>query len=422
MPVVEIETLLQNKMGLEISSIGHSSLNRALCRRMKSLSVTNKEVYINKLKSSSKELNELIEEVVVPETWFFRDKQPFKALTRHAQLTLAKNNGHILRILSAPCSTGEEAYSVAMTLIEAGISQDLFVIYAMDISKRSLEKAKKGEYRNNSFREKDVKTREKYFHQTDDNTFLLNESIRKKVRFFNGNLLDSSFMEGLGIFDILLCRNVLIYLDKRSRELALKNLECMLAMDGLLFVGHAESGLLSQDRFKQSIFPNAFAFRKIDPTECKNNSHSIHSDRVNTTPLKTSPHALKRRKKSYSSILAKSYKYSTTTKPIKTPKPSVTEKIINARLLADEGRHKEAAELCKKYLTLHGPSAEAYFLLGMIQDEAGNPCEAAKLLRKSVYLEPNHKDALLLLSLLAEKSGDVGKAKIFKDRLERIPT
>ena len=103
------------------------------------------------------ELQELIDTVAVPETWFFRDRGAFIALARIALDAMVRRGPtDVLRILSVPCSTGEEPYSIAMSLLDAGLSPQRFQVEAIDISHRAIERARAGVYRRNSFRGQDL--------------------------------------------------------------------------------------------------------------------------------------------------------------------------------------------------------------------------------------------------------------------------
>jgi len=104
----EIEAFLQKAMGLQVSSIGKASLDRSVQKRMKALSIDESGAYVEKIKSSALELKKLIEEVVIPETYFFRDRKPFRAMIQYLVNHWGpKRNNSILKVLSAPCSTGE---------------------------------------------------------------------------------------------------------------------------------------------------------------------------------------------------------------------------------------------------------------------------------------------------------------------------
>jgi chemotaxis protein methyltransferase WspC len=410
----KIEQLLHKKLGLELSSVGKTAIKSGLHNRMRTLHLDRIEHYITLLESSVQELDELVEEVVIPETWFFRNTHPFVVVTSFVAKQLARKKGSFIKLLSAPCSSGEEAYSMAIALVEAGIAADQFSIHGVDISGRALARAEKAVYRENSFRENDLHLRYKYF-QKEGNHFILNAQIRKMVHFRQGNILNEEFMQGLGIFDVLFCRNLLIYLDRQARQRAFAHIDKLLAPDGILFVGHAESGLLDRDLFRSSPYPKAFAF--------------FRAGIENSTSARKPPAHPQKMKSYHSSLLADSYRYSTTSrskpahKDERTPhkeKNVEEDALCRARQLADERRHTEATALLKEYLHRDGTSAEAYYLLGMIRVESGDTKDGATLLRKAVYLEPNHVDALFLLSLLAERAGDFTRAKIFEERIQRL--
>jgi chemotaxis protein methyltransferase WspC len=410
----KIEQLLHKRLGLELSAVGKTAIKSGLHSRMRTLHLDREEQYVALLESSVQEINELVEEVVIPETWFFRNTHPFVVVTSFVAKQLARKKGAFVRLLSAPCSSGEEAYSLAIALVEAGIAAERFSIEGIDISGRALERAEKAIYRENSFRENDLHLRYKYF-QKEGNHFILNARIRKMVHFRQGNILNNEFMQGLGIFDVLFCRNLLIYLDRQARQLAFVHIDKLLAPDGILFVGHAESGLLDRDLFRSTPYPKAFAF--------------FRSGLENRTSADKPPAHPQKMKSYHSSLLADSYKYSTTSRfqsaqtdegPPHKEKTADENDLSRARQLADERRHTEATALVKEYLHRHGTSAEAYYLLGMIRVESGDTKEGAKMLRKAVYLEPNHVDALFLLSLLAERAGDFARAKIFEERIQRL--
>ena len=116
-----IEALLKDKIGLAASTIGHK-IARAVEKRRLACDLPDFQTYLRRLQTSKAELEELIELVVVPETWFFRDRKPFTFLEHYVKSEwLPNRNNGILRLLSIPCSTGEEPYSLAMILLNAGL-------------------------------------------------------------------------------------------------------------------------------------------------------------------------------------------------------------------------------------------------------------------------------------------------------------
>src|SRR5919199_6211265 len=122
-----IEALLGKKIGLDASTIGSSKITRAIESRRLACGVPDLQSYLQLLQTSPQELEELIENVIVPETWFFRDRKPFDFLGRYVISEWLPNpKNRSLRILSLPCCTGEEPYSIAITLIEAGLPPTQF--------------------------------------------------------------------------------------------------------------------------------------------------------------------------------------------------------------------------------------------------------------------------------------------------------
>jgi len=395
----EIEALLQKAMGLKVTSIGKSTLDRAVQRRMKSLAVSDRTDYVDTLRSSALELKELIEEVVIPETWFFRDSEPFKVMIQFLVKEWApKHKNNLFKILSAPCSTGEEPYSISMALLKSGWPAEKFTVHAVDISHRSITRAKEGIYTAHSFRGSDLAYQKQYFDQK-QKYYTLKKNVKDKVHFHVGNVLNKSFMESLGLFDVIFFRNVLIYFDALARHQAISTLYKILADDGLLFVGHAEANLFGNSPFTPAGYSQAFAFNKKSKQQLLKETQDPSAK---SSPIKF--------KKSFAQRLFPFQK------KVKKDIPDLK----TARELADKGEFQEATKICEEFLDQCGPSAQAFFLLGIIRDAVNDPDQAAKLFRKALYLEPDHEEALVFLSLLAEKTGDISEARALKQRIERL--
>jgi chemotaxis protein methyltransferase WspC len=401
----EIEDLLQKVMGLKVTTIGKVTLDRSVQRRMSALSLDDKDAYVKKVQSSALELRELIEEVIIPETWFFRDQEPFKAMTQFlvTQWSPKYANKKLFRVLSSPCSTGEEPYSLTMTLLDSGWPSDKFTIHGVDISRRSIVRAKEGVYTKNSFRVTDSSYQSKHFKK-DNKYYILNENIRDKVHFRTGNVLNRTFMEGLGLFDVIFFRNILIYFDELSRHQVISTLYKILADDGILFVGHAEANLFNNSPFTPAPYSQAFALYKKTKQKTKIETQKTISPNRSQIKHKTS---LKRRPPTLHR------------KPPQKP-PQKQPDLEVARECADKGELRKATEICEEYLDKCGSSAQAFFLLGIIRDADDDVNQAQKLFRKALYLDPNHEEALVFLSLLAEKTGNIKEAETLRQRIERL--
>ena len=193
MSFARFEQLLERTMGLSAASIGATAIERAVRARLRACALENEDDYWERILRSRDELQELVEAVVVPETWFFRDPQAFGAMARIAMEEWFPIHGSgTLRLLSLPCSTGEEPYTMAMALIDAGLPTDRFRIDAIDISSHALAKARRGIYGGNSFRGQDFAFRERHF-EPEERGYRIGERIRAPIRFVQGNLFDAEF-------------------------------------------------------------------------------------------------------------------------------------------------------------------------------------------------------------------------------------
>jgi len=403
-PIKEIENALRDRVGLDAASIGSSLIQRSIRLRMKCLGMNNAQDYLKLLFSSRTEWNEMVESVLVTETWFFRDSEPFNALVRLVeQEWLPSNPAGRLRLLSLPCSSGEEPYSLAMALSDAGIALERLDIDAVDISAVALSRARKGIYGKNSFRGNTFGFRNKYFRATADGFELL-PSIVRAVRFSEGNVLDENFQPPHGLYDFIFCRNLLIYFDRPTQKKALTRISGLLAPDGLLFVGAAEQVLVLDQGFVSAHLAMAFASRKgtSHPMETSISESPLTSLSLPDSMIETN------------SPLTSGVLEATKSVPLAVPSDLST-----ARRLADAGRLQEAASICEAHLQNGEPSAQAYYLLGLVRDASGDPT-AQDYYRKALYLEPNHYDSLLQLALWSQKNGETALARRFKNRAQRV--
>ena len=219
--MVRIEAMLTARIGLDPAAVASSLIPRAVRLRMIELGLGHLSDYESLLSGSEAELQALIEEVVVPESWFFRDKPPFRHLQDHARTLCIGNPARSpLRVLSMPCAGGEEPYSIAITLLESGLTRQRFQVDALDISQRRLDLARRGVFSRNAFRDNDQDFRARYFKDHPQG-FELDASIRASVRFLQGSVLDPTLLIGEARYDVIFCRNLLIYLDEpvaRTRD------------------------------------------------------------------------------------------------------------------------------------------------------------------------------------------------------------
>jgi len=453
--------LLHRTIGLDAASLGHSAIERAVDQRAAVWCADGHAEatladYWEAAQCSPSMVQALIETVVVPETWFYRDADAFKALARLAHERLAeRGNALPLRVLSLPCSTGEEPYTIAMTLLDAGFDAGQLRIDAMDISDRSLAVAQRAVYGRNSFRGNAFAFRDAHFTRTEGG-WRLAPRIVEAVRFSRANLmqLDAS---SLGVYDFVFCRNVLIYFDRDAQQKALQALTSVLAGNGTLFVGPAETGLLMRYGMQSAKIPLAFAFHHGAPEETQWNSwhtaplataaalamtHSqnpaLSSPQVFSAEPFAWPDPVAPTPFSGATQFAQRENSATQAHTYKTPMPAATPPAFNpplppvtaptnaardtlqaAHALADAGRLAEAATAINAYLEHHAPHADAFYLLGVLADANGDASLARSQYRKALYLDPQHAEALAHLATLLELEGDRDAARLLMQRASR---
>jgi len=418
-----IEELLKEKIGLDVQSVGVTSVNNAIKRCFYSSKYDDVEQFYDALLSSEAEFRRLVETVVIPETWFFRDEIPFDVLIKSVSRNWLsqKNDTRVLRILSVPCSTGEEPYTIAMALDQIGFPAERVKIDAVDISQASLDKARKGVYRENSFRSEKLSFRDKYFIKVDEG-YQLKKTIRERVDLSQGNLLRDDFSHKKEEYDVIFCRNLLIYFDSNDQQNTIRKLYSLLKKDGMLFVGHAEANSNINQLFQSLRLRGAFAF--VKKYDGKNESgFDDYGDKFSKFSKKySSLQSIRAEKKTFDSQRGPdsvSKPFASFIHPAKF-KQECSEKalISKAQCLADEGSLDEAEQLCQEIL-LKFNSAGAFYLLGVVYEASDQYEKAESMFRKAIYLEPDHVEALVHLALHLERRGDDEEAVGLRRRADR---
>lgn len=428
----QIVNLIEKKIGLKPESVSRLKWEWILKERMTLCGASHYEDYFNKLMILPNEVQELIELIVVQETWFFRDKYVYEYLKYFIHHTwLTERHERSLRILSIPSSTGEEPYSIAMTLLNEGMSPTNFSIDAGDISKKGLAQAQIGLYYKKSFRSKELDYRDRYFVETQAG-YALQKRVKESVHFFYLNLLDEN-LTGCRFqsYDLIFFRNLLIYLDHEAQRQAFNLIKKLLAPQGRIIVGSVETSLARKEGLYSVPFPRAYVF-SLKPTKkeasslVKSSNSSMeegNSARAKDVEIenkikieKQEDIASQRQAKQplVSSQVAFEFVEDVD------PTPEKTSLIQEATKLADDGCFEEATNLCLKYINRFGFHSQVYYLLGLIQHASGHEDRAEEFFQKAVYLNPVHYEALVYLSLLFEKKGEKQKADLFRQRAQKI--
>ena len=420
-----IVRFLEEAIGLDPESIGVKALEHAVSSLAERSRIPDCRRYLETLKHSHADLQQLIDAVVVPETWFFRDSEPFVFLREQVQSSgLAIASAAPLRILSVACSSGEEPYSIVMALQEEGLSPQQFHIDAVDVSKKAIEKARQALYGKGSFRNGSMPYQSRYFSNT-GHGFKLDTAVSTLVHFSIDNLLSDHFLADRTPYQVIFCRNVLIYLSRKARSRVVAHLDRLLAMDGLLFAGHAEVPFFQQAGYVPVEHPRSFACRKPGAVPQVKKKPAAHAALVKeraagsafgaVQQTEISPH-LPLLKREEAAPSARKHKG-------KAPPPESTSAaslITAVRTRADQGLFAEASALAEQYLREHGADAEIYCLMGLIQQARNCPEPAEDYFLKALYLDPSYYDVLIHLSLLCEHRGDTARAALFQQRAQRL--
>ena len=399
---------LKERIGLDVASVGEAIIERAVRQRSQAVQATTADDYWQQLQRSHDEQQALIEAVIVPETWFFRYPESFATLARLAKARLAEiKQMRALRILSLPCSTGEEPYSIAMALLDAGLAPHQFKVLGLDVSPLSVERARRGVYGKNSFRGADIEFRDRHFNESADG-FHISERVREQVRLQVGNLLDPTLLANEASYDFVFCRNLLIYFDQPTQKQVFDVLKGLTHEDGVLFIGPAEGSLLGRHGMKSIGVPQSFAFsRHVEPVKPEPVFVPIPAP-----PPPRSAAALPVKPRPFSTFTAQVV-------PIKAPPSDAADLLSQIATLANEGKSAEARAACERYLSNHPPAAQVFYWLGLLSDVAGSALEAQGFYRKALYLEPQHPQALMHLAALLESQGDSAGARRLQARAAR---
>jgi len=223
-----------------------------------------------RFQSSGEELSALINVMTVNETYFFRERYQFDALVRRIlpELVEGRRRSDALRILCLPCSTGEEPYSIAITLSEAwdGLDDWDVEIVGADIDRSVLGRAREGRYRPGVLRHVSAEQQARWFRPLSDGRREIDADLRDSITFEHANLVDPASMARLGVFDVVFCRNVLIYFDDITRRTAVENLFEHVRPGGFIFLGHSESMSRISSLFVPRRFPEAVAYQHPLPS------------------------------------------------------------------------------------------------------------------------------------------------------------
>jgi chemotaxis protein methyltransferase CheR len=272
MPVLSDDELrrfcefLYQRTGISYSETKRFYIERRLIDRMERVGTRSFAAYMNLIRAGGPEAEQVTNSFTVNETYFYREEHQLRCLSRALlpEIVAKRQPGDLVRIWCVPCSTGEEPYSVAIWLLENWRLVDAYniEIVGSDIDTRALAAALQGNYGERALSRLPAEVLERYFEPEHQGERQLIKDLRESVKFTQANLLDAGNMAVLGRFDVILCRNVLIYFDDTSRATASVNLYNALSPGGFICLGHSESMTRISDRFKVRRFEDAIVYQR----------------------------------------------------------------------------------------------------------------------------------------------------------------
>jgi chemotaxis protein methyltransferase CheR len=371
--------------------------------------------------SGNAELDQLIELLTIGETYFFRHQELFDAL-RDAVLPeiISRNRkSRRVRIWSAGCSNGAEVYSLAIVL-----RRDLghliqgwnISILGTDINRTFLAQATAGEYEEWAFRGTPPELRRDCFQQ-DGTTWRIASQFHEGVAFDYHNLANQPFLPPTPnhtAFDLILCRNVLIYFGPDFVERVISQLAEYLVPDGWLAVGHAEHGGHFQNNFEAVHFPGAILYRKSKRRKGETALHELQFTEDRRTkpsspsmfvPAEPNLHG------GHSAIAPRSLELaSNISLRNRTPAAEAPIQLQQICALADEGRIDAALQLCQNQVASQPLNPIGYFYEALLLDLLGQHSPALRSLQKAIYLDRKFVFAHYYSALIHEKLGHVHEA------------
>jgi chemotaxis protein methyltransferase CheR len=423
------QKLLIETSGLRFDEGRTQSLHHALWQRLQHRGYDSYREYYNLLKFHPEgrlEIRELFDLVTIGETYFFRNKAQFDVLMRFVLPEIIQkkvdSGDKCIRAWSAGCSRGDEAYSIAMAIMEVFPSfEDWRIsVFGTDINRKSLACSEEAVYGEKDIGHLPKEYLEKYF-KTLGSTYHLRDDVKELVEFEYHNLArDPCLDEKMQNVDILFCRNVIIYFDPETTQRVIENFYNCLAQDGYLFLGHTETLWQITNRFERVEFPQTFIYKKrlgpvqedamkpfmavpeisvenlalsagpipaFEPEATNEGSGSILCPQPEPLVPQLAEQAedTTLRVDNPSAVAFRSLPGHTTPRD----KGDILAGLAKATTLANDAKYKEAADILGKIVEADNLSVEAYYLLGVLSYKGGNLKDAEAQFRKVIYVSPD---------------------------------
>ena len=417
-----IKAIVSKRSGLNLDGKKGQNLQIAVSTAFSASGCNTIEDYIYLLSTPSYqsriEVDKLISLLTIKETYFFRDRHQFDVLRNFILPEIINKKRAAdkkIKIWSAGCATGEEAYSIAIILFElipAIASWDISLL-ATDIDANALSKGQDGKFKKWSFRGVSQDIIEKYFTIKDD-SYMINDIFKKIVYFSALNLIEDKFpsiLNSTNDIDIIICRNVTIYFNREATKEVINKFYNSLNEGGYLLVGHSEHFSEYYKKFIVKPFPHTIAYQKL--------AAPLPAKRQILTPAFKE---ISFRDVAKEQSTAKDSHLDAFTPPRKTNDSEETVIFQEAAQLFKENKYDEAAERFVEILELNPKNARACVMLAQISANRGDTASAVKWCEEAIKVDNLNLDAYYLLSLISQDSGELAKAASLLKKVVYINT
>jgi chemotaxis protein methyltransferase CheR len=453
------EQLIAARTGLQLRPREHEALRDALAARMASLRLDQADEYYRLLQAGrpdvESEWDQLIARLTNNESYFFRDKGQMTLLRERIlpELIARNQERRTLRLWSAGCSTGEEPYSLAMLVDEllpqrraVSASGWEIVILGTDIDEQALQKARRGMYGSWSFRTMEAAQQQRYFQRQGDG-WQVAEATRSVVTFVRCNLVSDSIpstMTGIHDMDLILCRNVFIYFERKAVSAVLPKFAQTLREGGYLMTGHAETQGRLAEPLQARMFPESVVYQRVSkasigveapasvaqkaagtavgrttaarsqpPAEAPSRRPPPVTERAAPAKANAAPPEVVERALAEAEARYAAGDYQAVLRTLQPLQETASERacLLLAHAHANLGHHEEATGCCERLMKARPFAAEPYELLASIAQEQGRYDEAKLLLKKALYLVPSAPASYLELGELYRRESDTARAR-----------
>lgn len=424
--------VVARRLGLHFEDSKAEFLDEVLRRRLGSTGQKLEE-YLRILDTphSEKEWAALAKDLTVNETYFFRHIDQFHAFSSVLpQRVRARAANKSLRILSAGCASGEETYTLSILVRQAGLDPSWRIaILGVDVNPQMIEAAERRRYSTWSLRETPEHIRQRWFREESAGIFELDEKAADGVRFAAKNLIeDDPSLWAAETYDMIFCRNMLMYLTPEHFRRVLDNLTRSLAGGGYLFLGHADNLRGHTNEFELQHTHNTFYYRRKDGSEESETRartpepldsgeawpETIRRSAVRIESLAGTAVPSGRQERRWDGVavfeLIRTERYREALEQIAALPPEYSADpaalLAHGAVLTHLGRFDEARKVCRTLLGIDFSNAGAHYILALCHEAGGNGVEAAAEDRIAIHLDPGFAMPHLRLGLLARQKGD----------------